>query len=265
MFRASVGHRHGAAGPLPVAELLQRRRHLAADPPADPARDPTARGGEPILCPEQPDARRTWALATVLLLFTALLCASAAAIAVITTPIAARSGLQPPRVEPIAGSTALRPDLLDRAHWPFDHVPPSATPPSETPPSEPPPSEPPVAGPPASKIRASEPTAPATGPTAVPPTAVVGRFTADLKADPARAVAQLSPELVGDQGPEIAQAWAPAEQLRAEDLAPAGPDAATATITARFPDGKRISLREEFRTAGDRIRSVRLLRASVQH
>lgn len=245
MFRASVGHRHGAAGPLPVAELLQRRRHPAADPPADPARDPTARGGEPILCPEQPDARRTWALATVLLLFTALLCASAAAIAVITAPIAARSGLQPPRVEPITGSTALRPDLLDRAHWPFDHVPPSEHPASETP--------------------ASGPTAPATGPTAAPPTAVVGRFTADLKADPARAVAQLSPELVGDQGAEIAQAWAPAEQLRADDLAPAGPDAATATITARFPAGKRISLREEFRTAGDRISAVRLLRASVQH
>lgn len=236
MFRASVGHRHGAAGPLPVAELLQRRRR----PPADPARDPTARGAEPILCPEHPDARRTWALATALALFTALLCASAAAIAVITAPIAARSGLEPPRVEPITGSTALRADLLDRAHWPFDRAPASGTP-------------------------AAEPSAPTTGPGALPPTAVVGQFTADLKADPARAVAQLAPELVGDRGPEIAQAWAPAEQVRAEDLAPAGPDAATTTITAQFPGGKRISLREEFRTAGDRICAVRLLSASVQH
>lgn len=241
MFRASVGHRHGPAGLLPVAELLHRRQPATPSPSSHdpdihgPAHDPT-RSGEPILCPERQDARRTWALATVLALFTALLCASAAAIAAVTAPIAARSGPEPPSTAAITGTTALRPDLLGRSHWPFDHTP------------------------------ASDPRDGLTsGPSALPPTALVDRFTAELDTDPALAVRQLSPALVRDQGPLVAEAWATAGSVRADDLGPAGPNAATATITARFPDGKRISMREEFRTAGDRISAVRLLGASVQH
>lgn len=248
MFRA-VGHRHGLRGLLPVAARLRgQRRHLPRGPGASPA------AREPILCPDRPEARRG-ALITVLVLFAVLLCASTAAISAVTAPLAARSGAEAPRADPIAGSAALRPDLLEQARWPFTDTPDSAA--HESVPSaasSPPTSSQPTSSPPVSPPPTSSP----------PPDALVRRFTTDLATDPTLAVAQLAPELSGDRA-GLARAWEPAEQVRTREIRPLGPDSATAEITALFPGGKRIAMREEFRTAGDRISAVRLLGASVQH
>ena len=233
MFRA-VGHRHGLRGLLPVAARLRgQRSHLPRGPGASPA------AREPILCPDRPEARRG-ALITVLVLFAVLLCASTAAISAVTAPLAARSGAEAPRADPIAGSAALRPDLLEQTRWPFTDTPDSA-------PHEPVPS-----------AASSQPAS------SQPANALVRRFTTDLATDPPLAVAQLAPELPGDRA-GLARAWEPAEQVRTREIRPTGPDSATAEITALLPGGKRIAMREEFRTAGDRISAVRLLGASVQH
>lgn len=229
MQRAPAANRHGEDGSVPVAELLHRR------PGNGPVGVPPVAANEPILCPERP-AARAGALIGVLALFAALLCAATAAISTAITRPFDHRGPHPVRSAPVEGAAALRPDLLDEVRWPFNDVP-GANPPAPVVP----------------------------GPSSAPPGELVRRFCTDLGTDPDRAVADLAPELVGDQGSAIAQSWRPALAVRCSPPQQTSPDTARTEITAEFGRGMRMAVQEEFRTANDRIGSARLLGASLRH
>ncbi|MFC7341817.1 hypothetical protein [Saccharopolyspora griseoalba] len=218
--------------------------------------EPTTLTDQPDPLPPVPPELRAPAGARLGVLLGVLLVISAALAGAV---VLARTHDQPrpvPAAEPIAGTLALRPDLVRDARWPFRENGGFAHPDA---------GDVDVSGPPLDYERIANPSAGSPG-TAL---SLVEEFYRRAASDPAGATELLAPELLDGHRERLSATWSTAEAVR---LLRAGvePDGAVRTeVEVTYPRGERVRMQQVLRVAtgavpqivGAELRSARHLPA----